>query len=672
MLVNCRAAKLNIVPDNIPNVVVEIDLSFNFLKLLRNDDFENCSNMKVFLLDFSLVDIVPAHLFENMLNIRQITLKGNPLKYNEASFPGNPFKNLTGLESISIQSSPLEKSPSLEEFGTMLRMFPSTLKELNINIPGGEGIAGMIKNFTHLRKLGLYGPYDKVLKIRNGTFELLHDTPIEELRIKAPKLSYVEALAFQHFPKLKTLDMSKTKGLTIADFYPALLGLKSTKLEKLVLSFFTRDSFKPELVILNDTYQANFDLRYLKDLQMDNAEIFLLSDRGIHLSKLINLERLNMSYNFLILKHMNAILWDRLVNLRELDLSYQTYIIRTSSVAVALFLPPKLTDVFLSNSGMEDDESSSIIVIQNRTSVRNFKLKFTGHSMSRITDFVVRYPDPKVSFEVDLSSNKLVSISGSFDESIRNGLTMHSLVIHDNKLGQQLDEEGERVFRNFGNLTKLDLTRNEIKNLPSSIFIHQYVLEHLNLSKNSLMFVKFQISHMKNIQSIDLSDNLISQFDQTLLDDIDFLKLHSPDFTVNMMGNPIQCSCETRTFLWWMYRKRSMFSQFDEYSCIYNNEAMNFGNLSFLLKNLDFRCSQNLIMKLAAGLLSFVIFVVALSVFVYRHKWDVKFFCLRFITDRKAYQGLQETDTEYEYDALFHITVTIEVGFGMNCTRIST
>ena len=417
-----------------------------------------------------------------MLNIRQILLQGNPLKYNEVSFPENPFNNLTSLESISIQTAYFaNESPSLHEFGNMLTMFPLTLKELNINIPGGEGIAEMIKNFTLLRKLGLYGPYGRALEIRNETFKLLHDTPIEELRIKATNLSYVGALAFQHFSKLKTLDMSETKGMTISDFYPALLGLKNTKLEKLVLSFFTRDFFKPELVILDNRYQVSLDFRYLKDLQMDNAEISFLCDRGRHLSKLINLERLNLSYNFLILTYVEANFWDRLVNLRELDLSYQTFLIRTPLVAVALFLPPKLTDLYLSNSGMVDGESPTMIVIQNRTSVRNFK--FRGNSLRWLKKLVVRYPEPRVLFEADLSSNKMVSFRGSFNESIRNGLNVHSLLLNENKLGQQLEDEGERVFREFGNLTKLDLTLNEIKNLPPSTFIYLNRLQYLNISQ---------------------------------------------------------------------------------------------------------------------------------------------------------------------------------------------
>ena len=60
---------------------------------------------------------------------------------------------------------------------------------------------------------------------------------------------------------------------------------------------------------------------------------------------------------------------------------------------------------------------------------------------------------------------------------------------------------------------------------------------------------------------------------------------------------------------------------------------------------------SDLIVKVSAVLLAFVILVVAVSFFLYRHKWDVKFFCLRFITNRKAYQQLNGTDTEYEYDA---------------------
>ena len=220
-----------------------------------------------------------------------------------------------------------------------------------------------------------------------------------------------------------------------------------------------------------------------------------------------------------------------------------------------------------------------------------------------------------------------------------------------------MEEEGERVFGKFGNLTKLDLTLNEIKQLQPSTFIHQYELQYLNLSKNSLINVRFEISHMKNILSIDLSDNLISQFDQKLQNDIDCLKLRSPNFTIDMLGNPIQCSCETRSFLRWMNHRRSMFEGFQKYTCTYNGILTGFLNMEQLLKTIDFDCSSKLILKVTASLCVSIVIVIALSIFVYRHKWGVlKFFLLEYITNRKLYREFEESEEEYEYDAFisFH------------------
>ena len=250
--------------------------------------------------------------------------------------------------------------------------------------------------------------------------------------------------------------------------------------------------------------------------------------------------------------------------------------------------------------------------------------------MDTLTIFVVLGLDPdfNVLFEADFSSNNMVSFNGSLYQSIHKSLLVKSLLLQRNKLGQVLDKYGEQIFKNFRNLTKLDLSSNDIKNLPHSTFENQHELEFLNLSKNSIISVKFKISHLKNIKILDLSENLISQFDQQLQVDIDSLRVRSPNFTINMQGNPVQCSCETHTFLWWMYYKRSMFTQFEEYNCIYNNELVNFENMRTLLNAMDFQCSKNLIAKVSASLLAFLIFAISLSIFLYRHKWDVKFFCL--------------------------------------------
>ena len=120
-------------------------------------------------------------------------------------------------------------------------------------------------------------------------------------------------------------------------------------------------------------------------------------------------------------------------------------------------------------------------------------------------------------------------------------------------------KSGGTVFKYFSDLTELDLSVNNIKKLPESIFAHLDKLEILNLSRNSLLFIEFQLSHMKHLQVLDLSENLISQFDTNLKENVDLIKSRSPNFTMALLDNPFQCSCETRSSLFWMHQRQSIF-----------------------------------------------------------------------------------------------------------------
>ena len=259
---------------------------------------------------------------------------------------------------------------------------------------------------------------------------------------------------------------------------------------------------------------------------------------------------------------------------------------------------------------------------------------------------------------LNLSNNNMISFAGSFDFTIvYDGLQVNSLLLSGNKLGEQLaGEKGDHVFQYFKDLVKLDLSSNDIKTLPFTIFENTTGLEYLNLSKNALLVITFKISHMKHLKLLDLSENLLTQFGSKDQYDIDLLKSLSPNLTMNMLRNPFQCSCETLRFLSWIHRRHFMFIRYEEYKCIYNGTIITFRNIAKLLDEMDFQCSVNLFAKVSASLLAFIIFVIALSVFLYRHKWDVRFFCLRYVTNRKAYQEFEGSEEEYEYDAFisFH------------------
>ena len=593
------------VPDGIPDAAVAIDLSDNHLFIIRDDDFENCSNVKILNLGNNSVHNFSNSMFQGIPNVERIDLSENYFRYDESSFLNNPFKSLAKLISVNLHRNPL----SLNYFNNiefMIKMLPLTLEELSINIPDLHGIAVLLKRFTKLKRLGLYAATPLI--IRDDTFEPLYNAPIEELKIRFLQLSQVQPLAFQHFPELKTLDMSRTEGMSIANFHPAWIGLKNTKLERLNLSYFVLFESTTETVHLNGTFFQNIDLPYLVELRIDHARICSMTDEAKYFSKLVNLQILTMSHNCMDQFHVRAIAQESLQflsNLKSIDNSYQFDII-IGQWHIDLFydwhvfyyhLPLNLSELYLSHirpmASMNALQGMRILLL-NPSRISYFS--FQHNYLTNLSEFSVLHPDPSVRFEADFSNNNMISFAGSFDVSIReHGLNVYSLILSENKLANDFADKGKDMFKEFRNLTKLELSSNGIRNLPYETFSNQHKLQYLNLSSNSLIFVSFKISHMRNIRFLDLSDNLISQFDQKLQVDIDSVRIHSPNFTINLLRNPIQCSCETHTFLWWMYRRQSMFSQFDAYTCVYGGKLIAFKNMVQSLKTMDFQCSVDLI-----------------------------------------------------------------------------
>ena len=413
--------------------------------------------------------------------------------------------------------------------------------------------------------------------------------------------------------------------------------------------------FVPDMVTLNETFFRDFRLPYLVNMQLAGAQISIITSKERNFSVLPNLVVLNMSHNYISLYDMKFMFLNNLQHLPKLkllDISHQTSLLLYDTNGITFYLPPNLSELDMSNTIQRTEVDIEPFVLEFKNPSKLGYLKFQGNMVHHLSEFNMVSPDLNVRFVADLSQNNMISFAGSFNKTIMvHGLCVSGLLLYDNKLGDELGNSGEYVFKYLKNLVTLDLSSNGIKHLPYSTFKNQNNLRYLNLSKNSLPLMNFQISHMTNIQKIDISNNLLSQFNQQIRDDLDTLKHSSPNFTLNLLGNPIQCFCETLSFLKWMYHRQAMFVRFGDYSCIHDGEVISFKNMKPLLDKMDFTCSLNLIAKVSAGLLAFVICVTAISVFLYRHKWDVRFFCLKFIASRKSFQELLENETSYEYDA---------------------
>ena len=638
------------------------------LSNLNNDSFSNCTNVAKLDLSYNRISLLWNVVLRSMPKLEIITLNGNNISYKDSSFPDDTFAGLSHLKSVSIWCFMIESPMSLDEYDFILQKLPLTLEELNVSIPDGIIISQPLSNFTKLRKLGIsQDRLDTFNTITNDSFKSLETITIEELFIQSYGLSSVEPLAFYHFPHLNSLSIFGMIHLCVIDFYPALIGLQHTKLEILHLTTmstfygynFYLENINPNIGIIDNSFCDNLDLPNLTHLILDHSLICGFNFNKTCLSKLPKLKVLNLSFNCFSIFGVSAFGDLRMLeNLVELDISHQNYLIYVpyNNISISFSLPKNLASLDFSYILQPSEHTRNFtITIDPPPKYLNFQGNFVPVLQAFTTGWVKNCSTP---LEADFSRNNMISFEGSFDDAILNkSLIVESLILSDNQLGKQMGERGDKIFKIFRNLTKLDLTSNNILTLPPSTFENLSKLEYLNLSKNSLLNIEFKISHMKKLELLDLSENLLSQLNAELQNDIDEVKSHSQNFTINMWRNPFQCSCETRSFLRWMYNKRSMFDRFDNYTCTYGGEIENFKNMAQLLQTIDPDCSSNLIIKVTVSLFALMVIVIAMSICVHRHKWSVlKFFLLEYITNRKLYREFEESEEEYEYDAFvsFH------------------
>ena len=584
-MLNCNDARLKEVPDKIPDDVVEIDLSYSDIALLQNDSFKNCANVKT--LDLSnnkQIAVIWNSVLRSMPNLENVALQSTGISCQTSSFPDNTFADLLHLKSSSVQFN-YDDNMSLDDFAFMMQKIPHTLEELHVDFPDQEQFLQHLTNFTKLRTFGMHAGCRSFCKVTNDTFKYLRNISLESLTIWAAHLtSCVQPLAFNYFPSLVSLEMGKTMSFSIVDFSPALIGLQNTKLQFLKLSYMSGAKFLPwdteatRMVILNDSFCEKLIFPHLTNLQLDFTGLYAIqSSLSVGcFDELRNLKIINMTFNYLTFFNMQYLVSSHLQlmpNLIELDISHQNslFFVKPLSITSKIAVPASLVRLNLS-------------CIMHFGAMDRFDLEFpTSHNLKYLymrNNFIIYLTsfkaDSLVLIEVDFSRNNMISFADAFEVAINNGLVVRGLFLSENRLGGELENYGYKSFANFRDLAKLDLSSNNIKYLPPSVFKNLEQLEYLSLSKNALNFIRFKIMHMTKLRWLDISENMLSQFDVKLQQDIYFLKHKSPNLTINMLDNPFQCSCETRKFLEWMHNKHFMFFRYGEYNCIYSNNLFKF------------------------------------------------------------------------------------------------
>lgn len=255
---------------------------------------------------------------------------------------------------------------------------------------------------------------------------------------------------------------------------------------------------------------------------------------------------------------------------------------------------------------------------------------------------------------IDISNNFCSYVSKSFLKYAR-GLTI--LNMSKNDIGKSLskDVEGE-IFQNTVSLEVLDLSFNNIIDLPASMFRNMQKLQALHLQNNQLSTWRVRVDHMKSIEFINLKQNRLTSFKKET--QISLTKLFQiSNLTLDLSENQFLCSCDSVHFLEWITDYKNRFLHFDHYECSStSSHKFNFSNAKNSLVLLKKNCKSYLSIYIVSSVTVAFLLSIAIGIFLVKNKWKIRYVVYKFKQRFKKCTGYsiipQPDSPSYDYDVM--------------------
>jgi len=282
------------------------------------------------------------------------------------------------------------------------------------------------------------------------------------------------------------------------------------------------------------------------------------------------------------------------------------------------------------------------------------RLEYRNNGIENLINSLVLTSPSNVS--IDFSDNRISCFSPDvFNYSYYLGSYIVELYLSGNNLGEQFDRDINGItFRSLTHLKELDLSRNGIKSLSLNALRYPSNLEKLDLSQNSLRTFDIDISHMRKLTSLNISHNLLTTLYSSKTDELTTIfqsTTPNGNLSIDLTGNPLQCSCDTLPFLQWISSNRNHMINFMNYLCLFNQSYVTFSHLdTFILFELQYECSRQLAVVVSATLVSLILVLITVSICMYRYRWEVRYWCLWLTQRSKLYRELRD-DNDYDFDA---------------------
>ncbi|XP_015597596.1 phospholipase A2 inhibitor isoform X2 [Cephus cinctus] len=188
---------------------------------------------------------------------------------------------------------------------------------------------------------------------------------------------------------------------------------------------------------------------------------------------------------------------------------------------------------------------------------------------------------------IDMSNNGIREIKGKTYHHVQ---YVQRLILDFNRLSLDSACNHPRVFSNFGSLLELHLTgafekakskdlastlhgifvnsnltrliklhleqNNIFEFLDSNVFCDLPNLLDLHLGDNALTALNFNLSCLHHLRFLDLQRNKFSRVLERDLHTLDTFAKHGQNVTIDLSGNPLNCSCKLNPFIKWMEKTK--------------------------------------------------------------------------------------------------------------------
>ena len=661
------------------------------LKNLSDTMFTGLSNLLMLNLGYNDLDYLPSGVFVRLTKLKVLDLSYNRL-YHSTSLPTDIFQPLIHLEQLKLFMNDIPHNVNYTYVDNPISKIPS-LKQLYItgapNTNFGHGYSSL-KNLEYLEISG------NLSEINNETFFNLRYTRSLALSLGSCKLSYISRNAFTSLKNLTSLDISKNRFLCKytmwINFITAVCN--STVKNLIASNICTRDAIpwfycsQPYLEYLdmshNNLWKIPYVSKSLKELILTNNNIEVFSIYS--LSQMYNLEKLDLSdqnpfstysnahlkkdikrttrystgqyqwytvssvplYNTTttIYKHLNKAAQTVQFKDRNMTFKDQVRNMTYNDQARNMTLNDRARNMTFNdqagNMTFKDQTENMTFNDQGR----NMTLKSEGLSSETRFTIQSRQKIPAFLEWIDVSRSRLICELYKFDITNNSIRSLNISRVRPNTYYSCKWLQGFWPWLDkLTHLETLDLSGNQITEIPAEAFTHTIYLKHLNLAENYLVTLTFEMKSLVNLTEIYLSNNLIQYASNQFT-----TGLKSNDLTVYIDGNNLLCDCSRLNFVYWLCTSNVIFN-ITGLMCKYKNETqVSLRPRAAIYQLLRDECIY--VTVTVSCVIAFIVLLIGGSVVaILLHKrWKEQYLSVFGRRSVNPYHPLEECLIELEYD----------------------